>query len=197
MLKKADEATLNAVLQYHGIAYHWQTLTDALGRALATDWTNASNLAGMPGSGGSGAAKPTVTRGSQNDTSAQQSLPAFPGEKAAAGLEPGSKQTPAPRIESNGQMCFSFSLSRDTSSSLEAIVAKLEDRREGLFSPMEKQLLGGRGGGDLPREQLDRCIYDRRAILDPVHYLVFPPLRLQKTQHSATTSGQRNCVSLA
>ena len=45
------ESTLNAVLQYHGIAYHWKTLTDALGRALATDWTNASNLAGIPGSG--------------------------------------------------------------------------------------------------------------------------------------------------
>jgi hypothetical protein len=82
------EATLNAALQYHGIAYHWKTLTDALGRALATDWKNASDLAGIPSGGRSAAAKPTVTRDSQNDTSARQSLPAFPGEKAAAGLIP-------------------------------------------------------------------------------------------------------------
>ena len=179
MLKKADESTLNAVLQHHGIAYHWRTLTDALGRAFAAEWEDASDITGMLGSGGSGnEVLPRDTGGTGVDS--RRPLPAFPGEKAAAGLEPGSKQTPAPRIESNGQMCFSFSLSRDTSSSLEAIVAKLEDRREGLFSPMEKQLLGGRGGGDLPREQLDRCIYDRRAILDPVHYLVFPPLRQKK-----------------
>ena len=173
------ESTLNAVLQYHGIAYHWKTLTDALGRAFAAEWKDASDITGMPGSRGGGReVLPRDTGGTGVDS--RSPLPAFPGEKAAAGLEPGSKQTPAPRIESNGQMCFSFSLSRDTSSSLEAIVAKLEDRREGLFSPMEKQLLGGRGGGDLPREQLDRCIYDRRAILDPVHYLVFPPLRQKK-----------------
>jgi len=182
LLKKADEATLNAVLQYHGIAYHWQTLTDALGRALATDWTNASNLAGMPGSGGSGGKQPNSTSVSSSNAATRQSLPAFPGEKAAAGLEPSSKPTPATRIESNGQMGFSFSLSRDTNTSLEAliearmnrgpeervrmletmrtrlqaIVAKLEDRRDGLLSPMEKQLLGWRGNDDLTPEQRER-----------------------------------------
>jgi hypothetical protein len=82
------EATLNAALQYHGIAYHWKTLTDALGRAFAAEWKNASNLAGMPSSGGSGGKQPNVARDSQNVTSARQSLPAFPGEKAAAGLIP-------------------------------------------------------------------------------------------------------------
>jgi hypothetical protein len=82
------ESTLNAVLQYHGIACHWKTLTDALGCALATDWTNASNLAGMPGSGGSGGKQPNSTIVSSSNAAAQQSLPAFPGEKAAAGLIP-------------------------------------------------------------------------------------------------------------
>jgi hypothetical protein len=87
LLKKADKATLNAVLQHHGIAYHWRTLTDALGRALATDWTNASNLAGMPGSGGSGReVLPRDTGGAGVDS--RRPLPAFPGEKAAAGLIP-------------------------------------------------------------------------------------------------------------
>ena len=81
------ESTLNAVLQYHGIAYHWKTLTDALGRALATDWTNASNLAGMPGSGGSGReVLPRDTGGTGVDS--PRPLPEFPNEKAAAGLIP-------------------------------------------------------------------------------------------------------------
>jgi hypothetical protein len=81
------EATLNAVLQYHGIACHWKTLTDALGRAFAAEWKDASDIAGMPGSRGSGnEVLPRDTGGAGVDS--RRPLPAFPGEKAAAGLIP-------------------------------------------------------------------------------------------------------------
>ena len=119
LLKKADKATLNAVLQHHGIAYHWRTLTDALGRALATDWTNASNLAGIPGSGGSGGKQPNTSSVSSSNNAAHQSLPAFPGEKAAAGLEPGSKQ-----VESYvkvSDLCRQHGISQPTYSTEEQI----------------------------------------------------------------------------
>ncbi len=46
LLKLADEGTLNAVVQVHGIAQHWQELTDALGRALATNWRRAAAVLG-------------------------------------------------------------------------------------------------------------------------------------------------------
>lgn len=88
----------------------------------------------------------------------------------------------APNTRPNSVRGVSYSLSRDTSTSLEAliearmnrgpeervrmletmrtrlqaIVAKLEDRRDGLLSPMEKQLLGWRGTGDLTPEQRER-----------------------------------------
>ena len=81
------ESTLNAVLQYHGIAYHWRTLTDALGRAFAAEWKDASDITGMPGSRGSGReVLPRDTGGAGVDS--RRPLPAFPGEKAAAGLIP-------------------------------------------------------------------------------------------------------------
>lgn len=81
------EFTLNAVLQYHGIAYHWKTLTDALGRAFAAEWKDASDIEGMPGSRGGGTeVLPRDTGGTGVDS--RRPLPAFPGEKAAAGLIP-------------------------------------------------------------------------------------------------------------
>jgi hypothetical protein len=87
-----------------------------------------------------------------------------------------------PLITADSPLNTSFSLSRDTNTSLEAliearmnrgpeervrmletmrtrlqaIVAKLEDRRDGLLSPMEKQLLGWRGNDDLTPEQRER-----------------------------------------
>jgi hypothetical protein len=50
--KKGDDSSLNAVVQSHGIAHHWKTLTDALGRALVNNWAAANKrVAGLPGVG--------------------------------------------------------------------------------------------------------------------------------------------------
>ncbi len=91
MLKKADETTINAVLQYHGIAYHWKTLTDALGRALAADWRNASNLAGIVGSRGTDRESSNDESNSSSSTqkSVRLPLPEFPGKTDALGRATG------------------------------------------------------------------------------------------------------------
>jgi hypothetical protein len=91
LLKKAYEATLNAVLQYHGIAYHWKTLTDALGRALEADWRNASNLAGIVGSRRTEreSSNDESNSGSSTQKSGRLPLPEFPGETDALGLATG------------------------------------------------------------------------------------------------------------
>ena len=105
---KGDDATLNSVVQHHGIAYDWHTLTDALGRALIANWSTASRAAGMPGvgtqvRGGTQSGRP-VDSGRAGEV--QRRLPAFPGEREAAGLDrpaPGNaRQTPP--VEEDGQM---------------------------------------------------------------------------------------------
>jgi hypothetical protein len=118
LLKKADKATLNAVLQHHGIAYHWRTLTDALGRAFAAEWKDASDITGMPGSRGSDrAVLPRDTGGAGVDS--RRPLPAFPGEKAAAGLEPGSNQVES--FVKVSDLCRQHGISQPTYSTEEQI----------------------------------------------------------------------------
>jgi len=105
---KGDDATLNAVVQQHGIAYDWHTLTDALGRALNANWSTASRAAGMPGvgtqvRGGTQSGRP-VDYGRAGEV--PRRLPAFPGEREAAGLDrpaPGETRI-TPPAEGDGQM---------------------------------------------------------------------------------------------
>jgi hypothetical protein len=50
---KAPDATLNAVVQAHGLADDWHELTDGLGRALAGNWRRASEVLAGGTAGGS------------------------------------------------------------------------------------------------------------------------------------------------
>ena len=94
--KKGDTATINAVVQDLGIAYDWRTLTDALARALTSNWSKAKNLAKVPGE--RVGIRQSVEGGRSVNTGSTSSLPAFPGE-----IEAASQQAPA-------QDTFSFSI---------------------------------------------------------------------------------------
>ena len=82
---------LPTIFRNIGIAYDWHTLTDALGRALIANWRDASRAAGLPGGG-------TAFRGGIENAGRSGAigtvqgevrgrLPAFPGEREAAGLD--------------------------------------------------------------------------------------------------------------
>jgi hypothetical protein len=78
--KRGDDATLNRVVQALGIAYDWRTLTDALGRALATNFPAARRVAENAGS-----ARPVPADGAgSGNEGGIGSLPAFIGEREAA-----------------------------------------------------------------------------------------------------------------
>ena len=97
---------LPTIFRNIGIAYDWHTLTDALGRALIANCSTASRAAGMPGSGATfraGIEKPGMA-GEAGQVPGR--LPAFPGEREAAGLDrPAPVETrTTPPAEADGQM---------------------------------------------------------------------------------------------
>jgi hypothetical protein len=83
---KGNDERLNAVVETLGIAYDWNTLTDALGRSLATNWRRAGAM--LEGR--------TNCRGEGQEHSSQRtlagsnkrSLPAFRGEIRVTGYSP-------------------------------------------------------------------------------------------------------------